>query len=89
MRTHREPGIRRDTNGWIQACVRANGKLRFKRFPVGTSLDAARRWRMDTRVSLELTKRTVGTLAADIEPFLRQIADRPRLVAERRQQLEW
>ena len=27
-------------------------------------------------------------LAADIDPFLRQIADRPRLVAERRQQLE-
>ena len=44
---------------------------------------------MDTRVSLGLTKRAVGTLAADIEPFLRQIADRPRLVADPRQQLEW
>ena len=44
---------------------------------------------MDTRVALDLTKRAAGTLAADIEPFLRQIADRPRLVAERRQQLEW
>ncbi len=89
MRTHRETGIRRDTNGRIQAYVRANGQLRFKRFPAGTSLDAVRRWRADTRVSLGLTKRAVGTLAADIEPFLRQIADRPRLVAERRQQLEW
>ncbi len=89
MRTHREPGIRRDTNGRIQAYVRANGQLRFKRFPAGTSLDAVRRWRADTRVSLGLTNRAVGTLAADIEPFLRQIADRPRLVAERRQQLEW
>ena len=89
MRTHREPGIRRDTNGRIQAYVRANGQLRFKRFPAGTSLDAVRRWRMDTRVSLGLTKRAGGTLAADIEPFLRQIADRPRLVAERQQQLEW
>ena len=44
---------------------------------------------MDTRVALDLTKRAAGTLAADIEPVLRQIADRPRLVAERRQQLEW
>ena len=89
MRTHREPGIRRDTNGRIQAHVRANGQLRFKRFPAGTSLDTVRRWRMDTRVSLGLTQQAAGTLAADIEPFLRQIADRPRLVAERRQQLEW
>ena len=89
MRTHRETGIRRDGNGRIRAYVRANGKLRFKRFPPGTSLDSVRRWRMDTRVSLELTKSAAGTLAADIEPFPRQIADRPRLVAERRQQLEW
>ena len=28
-------------------------------------------------------------LTADIDPFLRQIADRPRLVAERRRQLQW
>ena len=89
MRPHSEPGIRRDANGRIRAYVRANGRLRFKRFPAGTSLDTVRRWRMDTRVSLELTKRASGTLAADIEPFLRQLADRPRLVAERRQQLEW
>ena len=89
MRPHREPGIRRDASGRIRAYVRANGQLRFKRFPVGTSLETVRRWRLDTRVSLGLTQRPTGTLAADIEPFLRQIADRPRLVAERRQQLEW
>ena len=89
MRPHREPGIRRGANGRIHAYVRANGQLRFKRFPAGTSLDTVRRWRVDTRVGLELTKRATGTLAADIEPFLRQIADRPRLLAERRQQLEW
>ena len=89
MRTHHERGSRRDASGRIRAYVRANGQLRFKRFPPGTSLDAVRRWRIDTRVSLELTKHAVGTLAADIEPFLRQIADRPRLVAERRKQLEW
>ncbi len=89
MRPHSEPGIRRDAKGRIRAYVRVDGKLRFKRFPPGTSLDVVRRWRLDTRVSLELTKRAPGTLAADIEPFLRQIADRPRLVAERRKQLEW
>lgn len=89
MRPYSEPGIRRDASGRIRAYVRANGQLRFKRFPAGTSLDAVRRWRMDTRVSLQLTKCAAGTLAADIEPFLRQIADRPRLVAERRKQLEW
>ena len=65
------------------------GSARFKRFPAGTPLDSVRRWRMDTRVALDLTKRAAGTLAGDVEPFLRQIADRPRLVAERRQQLEW
>ena len=34
MRLHREPGIRRDTNGRIEAYVRAGGQLRFRRFPV-------------------------------------------------------
>ena len=37
MRPHREPGIRRDARGRIQAYVRAGGQLRFKRFPVDTS----------------------------------------------------
>ena len=89
MRPHREPGIRRDAGGRIRAYVRANGQLRFKRFPAGTPLEAVRRWRLDTRRSLELNQRPAGTLAGDIEPYLRQIADRPRLVSERRQQLEW
>ena len=89
MRPHREPGIRRDPNGRIQAYVRADGQLRFRRFPAGTPLETVRRWRLDTRAALKLTQRPAGTLAGDIGPFLRQIADRPRLVAERRQQLEW
>ena len=89
MRPHREPGIRRDTSGRIHAYVRAGGRLHFKRFPVGASLETVRRWRLDTRVSLKSTQPTKGTLAADVEPFVRQIADRPQLVAERRQQLEW
>ena len=38
---------------------------------------------------MKLSQRPAGTLAADIGPFLRQIADRPKLVAKRRQQLEW
>lgn len=89
MRPHRETGIRRDASGKIHAYVRADGKARFKRFPVGTSLDTARRWRLDTRASLRSLQRPTGTLAADIGPYLRQIADRPRLMEERRQQLEW
>ena len=52
----------------IRAYVRANGHLRFKRFPVGTPLEAIRHWHLDTRASLELTQRTAGTLAGDIEP---------------------
>ena len=52
MRPHREPGIRRDARGRIQAYVRAGGQLRFKRFPVDTSLETVRRWRLDTRVGL-------------------------------------
>ena len=89
MRPHSEPGIRRDASGRIRAYVRAGGQLRFRRFPVDTPLETVRRWCLDTRTALRLTQRSAGTLAADIEPFLRQIADRPRLVAERRQQLEW
>ena len=58
-------------------------------FPIGASLETVRRWRLDTRVSLKSTQPTKGTLAADVEPFVRQIADRPQLVAERRQQLDW
>ena len=38
---------------------------------------------------MELNQRATGTLAGDIEPYLPQIADRPQLVSERRQQLEW
>ena len=89
MRPHRETGIRRDASGRIQAYVRAGGQLRFRRFPIDTPLETVRRWRLDTRAALRLTQRPAGTLAADINPFLRQIADRPRLVAERRQQLQW
>ena len=89
MRPHREPGIRRDASGRIHAYVRVGGQLRFRRFPIDTPLETVRRWRLDTRAALRLTQRPAGTLAADIDPFLRQIADRPRLVAERRQQLEW
>ena len=89
MRPHREPGVRRDASGRIQAYVRVGAQLRFRRFPTNTSLDTVRRWRLDTRAALRLTQRPAGTLAADIGPFLRQIADRPHLVAERRQQLEW
>ena len=58
-------------------------------FPARHSLETVRRWHLDTQVSLGLTQRPAGTLAADIEPFLRQIADRPSFVAEHRQQLEW
>lgn len=89
MRRHREHGIRRDESGRISAYVRAAGKLRYKRFPVGTSLDTVRRWRLDTRAALQLTAPAAGSLAADIEPFLRQFAHRPRFVRERRRQLGW
>ena len=89
MRFHREPGIRRDASGRIQAYVRAGGQVRFRRFPAGTPLAAVRRWRLDTQAALRSTQRPAGSLAADIDPFLRQISDRPRLAAERRQQLEW
>ena len=77
MRPHRESGIRRDAGGRIRAYVRANGQLRFKRFPAGTPLEAVRRWRLDARRSLELNQRPAGTLAGDIEPYLRQIAEVP------------
>ena len=89
MRTHREPGIRRDASGRIQAYVRSAGHLRFRRFPPGTPLATVRRWRLETQTALRSTRRPAGTLAVDIDPFLRQIADRPRLVEERRRQLEW
>ena len=54
MRPHREPGIRRDASGRIQAYVRADGQLRFRRFPVDTPLETVRRWRLDARAALRL-----------------------------------
>ena len=78
------------THGRIYAYVRgAGGQQRFKRFPRGTSLDVVRRWRLDTRVALRMTQPARGTLATDIEPFLRQCSHRSRLAQERRRQLTW
>lgn len=86
-RRHRESGIRRDASGRIHTYARAGRQLSFRRFSVDTPLETVRRWRRDTRVAMWLTRRFTGTLAADIEPFLRQIADWPLLVVEPRQQL--
>ena len=88
-RPHREPGIRREWNGKIRAYIRVRGKLYWKRFRPGTSLETVRRWRSDTRRDHTAHLPTAGSLGADIEPFLRQIAHRPKLVRERRQQLQW
>ena len=72
MRPHGEPGIRRDEHGRIYAYVRGAGRQqRFKRFLSGTSLDGVRRWCLDTRVALRMTQSARGTLATDIERFLR------------------
>ena len=89
MRPHKEPGIRRNWRGNIKAYVRVGGQLRTKRYKPGTSLDTVRRWRADVRTALTRAKPAAGTLTTDIEPFLRQIAHRPTLVKERRQQLTW
>lgn len=89
MRTHSEPGIRRDAAGRIRAYVRVGGRLRFKRFPAGSSLESVRRWRLDTRAALRLTSPAAGSLEADIEPFLLQFVHRPYFVEERRRQLHW
>ena len=88
MRPHRGTGILRDASGRIQAYVRAADQLRFRRFPVGTPLATVRRWRLNMQAALRVTQRPAATLASDNDLFLRQIADRPRLVAERRQQLD-
>ena len=88
-RPHREPGIRREWNGKIKAYVRVRGELYNRRFRPGTSLETVRRWRSDTRRLHTAHLPTAGSLGADIDPFLRQIAHRPKLVKERRQQLRW
>ena len=90
MRRHREPGIRRDESGRIYAYVRAAGKLRYKalssRHIVGHGAPLAPR---HARCATTHVPTPRESLAADIEPFLRQFAHRPTFVRERRRQLGW
>ena len=61
------------TNGGpIRACVRAIGQLCVKRSPPATSLV---RWRLDPASAPRATRPAQGSLAADIEPCLRQDPD--------------
>jgi integrase len=67
-------GIYRDATG-LSAVVGVRDRQREKRFPFGTPLEELRAWRKRTRVDLEAIapRATRGTLAADIEAYLRQI----------------
>ena len=65
MRTHREPGIRRDPHGRIRTYVCANGQLRLKRFPAGTSLGSVRRWHTNPTPSRQLATELADTVTRD------------------------
>lgn len=77
-RTRLSEGIFRDATG-LSAVVAVRDLQREKRFPFGTALEELRGWRKRTRVELEAIapRATRGTLAADIEAYLRQIKALP------------
>lgn len=68
-------GIFRDATG-LAAVVGVRELQREKRFPLGTALEELRRWRTQTRLELQAIapRAQRGTLAGDIEAYLRQIA---------------
>ncbi len=67
------PGIYRHTT-WIRACAKVRGVQRERHFPLGTDLDAIRKWQLRTKATLLggplPTRATRGTLDADAPTYL-------------------
>lgn len=78
MRTKKPRGIRPWRNGW-QAYVRVNTILYSKSFPIDTPLPTMRTWQLTQRVehAHDTPKTAPGTLAGDIDAYLKRVASMP------------
>jgi integrase len=83
-------GVYRDGSG-ISATVHVGPIQLEERFPLATSLKVMQRWRQMTAEKLRAQRPRVvsGTLAADVEVYMKTLADRPALQALRRVHLAW
>ena len=75
MRPHREPGLRRDEWGPDRRLRPRGWAVVLQAVSAGASLEAVRRRRLDTASAPRATRPAQGSLAADIEPRLRQGPD--------------
>lgn len=87
----KEPGVRRHGKGF-QVYLEVRGQHFSQSFPINTPPAEMREWRRNTRH--EELKRlppaaVAGTLAKDIERYLKTLSDRPKLQKERAHQLAW
>jgi integrase len=87
-------GIYQDANGYEAMVAVGSGKRRrekWKRFPRGTNLREIKDWQGEKRLAFNRTrpKGPSGTLAGDIERFLRQYRGKASAAAKRSHLLAW
>src|SRR5437667_12008548 len=84
-------GVYRDGSGISATVSVAKGVQREKRFPLRTPLKVVQRWRQLKAREWHSSRPRVaaGTLAADVETYLKTLVDRPSLQALRRVHLAW
>ena len=86
----REKGVRRQGQGWL-ARVRVQGVMYYQTFPLNTPPAEMREWRRTTRDDhlKRYPKSAPGTLEANVQAYLKTLADRPRLQRDRARHLAW
>src|SRR5687767_11396854 len=87
-------GVYLDSSGYEACVIVGSGSRRrekWKRFPRGTNLREIKDWQDDRRLAFRRTrpKGPSGTLAGDVERFLRQYAGTPSAAAKRSHLLAW
>jgi integrase/recombinase XerD len=87
-------GVYLDSSGYEACVIVGSGPRRrekWKRFPRGTSLREIKDWQDEKRLAFRRTrpKGPSGTLAGDVERFLRQYAGTPSAGAKRSHLLAW
>jgi integrase len=76
------------SNGWM-AYVKVGKEQRTKMFPIGTAQEVIDLWRAEQRLSLKQAKPASGTLAADVEKYLRLRSSMPSINDRRRDLESW
>lgn len=83
-------GVRRHGAGW-QVYVKVHGITFCEQFPYNTPVAELKEWRRKTRDDYlrRHPKSIAGTLRKNVEVYLRTLAHKPKLQAERATQLAW